>query len=319
MSLGRRDFARRPHGSDMNNSRRGRRRSLAAAEARNAPLRRAARVWLVAALIIVYVVLTSCGGSSAGDSVGHAQAQSPPTPTLTLTAAQQAAADKVYAGLPRTPPGFLSDPPPAGALGSVSTLHLKNTDTAAVVSTRYELCSDDVAEAISWSETKTVSLQIYADLIESNSSARAFELVRVPRNDSTARLRHRVFRCTYLDRSNTDLASDTGPAGVVRQLPFDPAALQDLSEYLWQFTTYNNADHVVLQSAAVASGANDLAHAIDMARLTRGATAADCDRIDLLRWTHTLNIVTGALRRQLDTVGSFSARRANGVVQSCMP
>jgi hypothetical protein len=54
-------------------------------------------------------------------------------------------------------------------------------------------------------------------------------------------------------------------------------------------------------------------------RLTRGATAADCDRVDLLRWTHTVNIDTGAMRRQLETLSSFGARRTNGIVSACSP
>jgi hypothetical protein len=287
---------------------------------RQAALRRAARVWLVAVLLVAYVVLAGCGGGSgSGSNSGPGTVSQAPSPTG-LTASQQATAEKLYAGTPRTPADFYADPPPVGATGSVQTLHLKNTDATPGAAGHYELCSDDSAQALAWSESKTAALSSYADLVEQNATPRLFEFVRVPRNDVNARLRHRVFRCSYVDRSATDLVSDSGPAGTVYQRPADAASLKDLAEYLWQFTLFNNADHVVLTStAASATGANEIAHAIDMARLTRGATASDCDRIDLLRWTHTLNTSTGALRRQLDTVSTFSARRANGVVSSCPP
>lgn len=286
---------------------------------RQAKLRRAAQVWLVAALLVAYVVLAGCGGGSGGSNNAVGGTSQAPSPSG-LTATQQDAAEKLYAGTPRTPVGFFADPPPVGVTGSVQTLHLKSTDETPGAASRYELCSNDSAQALAWSEAKTASLASYADLVEQNANAQLYEFVRVPRSDANARLRHRVFRCSYVDRSNTDLPSDTGPAGVVNQRPLDAALLRDMAEYLWQFTTFNNADHIVLASAAAsASSASEIAHAIDMARLTRGATASDCDRIDLLRWTHTLNTTTGALRRQLDTVSTFNARRANGVVGSCPP
>lgn len=288
-----------------------------AADAKHAALRSSARLWVLAVLLLAYVVLASCGGGAASNAVGtsgsNPQAPSPPT----LSSVQQNAAEKVYVGLPRTPAGFLDDPPPVGVTGSVATTHLKNIDMAPGSATRFEVCSDDAAQALAWSESRTASLNTYADLVETNSSARSFELVRVPRTDSSARLRHRVFRCAYVDRGNTDLGSDSGPAGTVNQRPFDAAALKDLAEYLWEFTSFNNADYVVLQSAAAAAGANEIAHAIDMARLSRGATVTDCDRIDLLRWTHTLNITSGALQRRLDTLSSFGTRRSNGNITGC--
>jgi hypothetical protein len=286
-------------------------------ETRQAALRRAARVWLVAALLLAYVVLTACGGGAAAPPAGstgsNPQAPSPPS----LSASQQSAAEKLYAGTPRTPVDFLADPPPPGVTGIVSTTHLKNTDATPGAATRFELCSDDLAQALAWSEAKTVVLASYADLVESNASTRLFEFVRVPRNDATARIRHRVFHCSYIDRSGSDLAADSGPAGTLNQRPIDAAALRDMAEYLWQFTLFNNADYVVMQSAAVTATAGELAHAIDLAHLTRGATTTDCDRVDFMRWTHTVNIATGSIRRQLETLSSFGTRRANGLVSAC--
>jgi hypothetical protein len=54
-----------------------------------------------------------------------------------------------------------------------------------------------------------------------------------------------------------------------------------------------------------------------MARLTRGTLAGECDRIDVLRWTHTATVATGALARRLETTQTFRAKRENGIVQIC--
>lgn len=274
---------------------------------------------LLAVLLLPFLLLGGCGGGSGDGNTAVTGTSQAPSPTG-LSAVQQDVAEKLYAGTPRTPPNFYADPPPAGVTGAVQTLHLKNTDTTPGAVSRYELCSDDSAQALAWSEGKTATLANYADLVEQNANAQLFEFVRVPRNDATARLRHRVFRCSFLDRTNTDLANDNGVAGSVNERPLNAALLKQLAEYLWEFTVFNNADHIVLSSnAASPAAAGEIAHVIDMARLVRGATTADCDRIELLRWTHMLNTGSGALRRQLDTLSSFSVRRSNGVVSSCTP
>ena len=276
---------------------------------------------------VVTTVLTACGGgsdpgtaglsSTTGD--GFAQA-----PTATLSGlSRQAIAERLYAGSPRTPEGFRLEPAPVGVVGPVATTHLKNTDTAAgaAANLRFELCTDDLAVATNWSETKALAMPVYADLVEVSGSTRTFELVRVPRNDLTARIRHRVFKCTYLDRTGTDLEAANGPAGHLSAPQVDAAELRNLSEYLWQFTAFNNADHVVLASIAGAGTASAaLVHQIEMAKLFRAAPAAggatDCDRIEVLRWTHTAD-PTGTVVRSLAAPLEFLARRENGRVTLC--
>jgi hypothetical protein len=248
-----------------------------------------------------------------------ATAAAPQAPAASSSAStEQAIAEQLYAGMPRVPAGFYVDTVPAGATGSIATTHLKNTDLGAASNApRYELCTDDMAQAIAWSETRTTSQGGYADLVETNTSNRMWELVRVPRSDVTARLRQRVFKCGYLDRAGSDLGAESGPAGTLKELPVSAAQLRTLAEYLWQFTAFNNADHVVLRSFGSGDAGGTLTHTIEMARLTRGALAGECDRIDVLRWTHSAEAATGALLRRLDTAQSFRARRDNGVVQLC--
>ena len=264
--------------------------------------------------LAVAVSLAACGGGpevvSNGTGTGGNQAPGP--------SAAQVTAQKAYDGVPRTPVGFYADPPLNGVTGVVATSHLKNTDVTllAVDAPRFELCTNDMAQAINWSEARATLPSGYSDMVDMASDARAFEMIRVPRSDLTSRIRHRVFKCSYLDRSGSDLAQDRGPAGVVAQKPIDSIGVRQLAEYLWQFTLFNNADHVVLSSDA-ATNATQIVSNIDMARLTRATIAGECDRIEVLRWTHTLDVATGAMQRRLDVTQTIRARLVNGSVQLC--
>ena len=94
-------------------------------------------------------------------------------------------------------------------------------------------------------------------------------------------MRQRVFRCAYLDRTGVDLAAADGFAGSLNARPLDAAALRDLVEYLWLFTSYNNAGHAVLASEASLPGP---AHTLTLASLERAAGGA-CDRVTVRDWT----------------------------------
>ena len=281
--------------------------------AQNHGLRRLTTLLLVAAMI---TGMNGCGG---GDAAGSTGSSAPSAPNTTQQAADLATAQKIYAGTPRTPAGFYADPAPVGVTGTVATTHLKNSDLAGAPpgAAAFELCNDDLAQATAWSEGKSTFMGSYADLVDVTGNARYWELTRVPRADLSARLRHRVFKCSYVNRTGLDPAADSGPAGTLNQRPLDAASLRDLAEYLWHFTVFNNADHVVLDSAAGMAPSGSLAHAITMARLTRAAVSSDCDRIAVLRWTYSADTVSGALSRQLDTLQTIRARRVTGLVELC--
>src|SRR6476620_11175969 len=127
--------------------------------------------------------------------------------------------------------------------------------------------------------------------------------------------RHRVFRCDYLDRAGSDLRADGGSAGSMNQRPLTAGELQDLAEYLWQFTMFNNADYAVLSSAGSVSGGN-LAHTIRIGQLVRGSAGA-CDSLQISDWTHTMNSTDGTLARALTPVRTVSVRQTASGVESC--
>jgi hypothetical protein len=233
-------------------------------------------------------------------------------------AADLTLATRLYKGDERTPAGFDVEVRPASVLGTLSTRHLKNTDFATGpqgLSATYEVCTNDMAQAIDWSERQATWQGQYSDIVTVNSDTHMFEVVRVPRADVTAMIRHRVFRCDYLDRSSTDLRVDVGAAGAMNQRPLTAHELEQLSEYLWQFTMFNNVDYAVQSSAASASG-NALIQTIRMGQLVRGVAGA-CDTVQLVDWTHTMSAVDGSLTRSLTNVRTFQVMSTSSGAAAC--
>jgi hypothetical protein len=271
------------------------------------------------------LTLAACGGGGSGSPAPAAAAPQPatvaPPPDASTPPAANAAdmslADRLYKGDARTPAGFDLESRPANVAGTLSTRHLKNTDFATgaqALSTAYEICTNDMAQAIDWSERQAAWQGQYSDLVEVRSDTRLFEVVRVPRADATAMIRHRVFRCDYLDRAGSDLRSDSGAAGLMNQRPLNAAELESLAEYLWQFTMFNNSDYAVQSSVTTVNG-NSIVQTIRLGQLVRGTSG--CDTIRLVDWTHTLNAVDGSLSRSLTPVRSFGVKIAGSVSQSC--
>lgn len=277
--------------------------------------------------ILVTISLAACGGGGGGTSAPASQspqnANVPPPSSASqgapgLGASDLSLASRLYKGDERTPSDFDVESRPASVTGTLSTRHLKNTDFAAgpqAASPTYEVCTNDMAQAIDWSERMATWSGQYSDMVEVNADDRLFEVIRVPRADNTAMLRHRVFKCSYLDRSSSDLRADNGDAGDMNQRPLNADELKTLAEYLWQFTMFNNSDYAVLSSSGTVAG-DQLVHTIRMGQLVRGSNGG-CDTVHVRDWTHTMNTVDGSLARSLTDVRSYQVRSEGGVVGSC--
>jgi hypothetical protein len=275
--------------------------------------------------VAIAMSLVACGGggsaapaSSSPQNVTASPVSSPAPSQPSTGAADLALATRLYKGDERTPAGFDVEVRPASVSGTVSTRHLKNTDFATgpqAASPTYEVCTNDMAQALDWSERQSTWNGQYSDLAEVRGDAHVFEIVRVPRADTTAMVRHRVFKCDYLDRSSSDLRVDNGAAGAMNQRPLTADELEALSEYLWQFTMYNNADYAVESSARSVNG-SELKQTIRLGQLVRGANGG-CDTVQLRDWTHTMNTTDGTLSRALTDVRTYQVKSTGGVVGTC--
>jgi len=281
-------------------------------------------------LLVALALLTAAcggGGGGAGSSAPASASSQPasvpaPAPAATTTPPVSSAdldlAARIYKGTARTPAGFDVEARPANVAGTLSTRHLKNTDLATgpqAITPVYEICTNDLAQAIDWSERQATWQGQYSDLAEVKSDARMFELVRVPRADVTAMIRHRVFRCDYLDRSGSDLRAEAGSAGSMNQRPLTAAELEKLAEYLWQFTMFNNSDYAVESSFTTQTG-SAVVQTIRMGQLIRGS-AGGCDTVQVSDWTHTMNATDGTMTRSLTAVRSFKVTGSGAGAQSC--
>ncbi len=279
---------------------------------------------MLVTVLTMTIATSSCGGGSGGgSSAGGGTAASPPpsaAPIVVPRAVEQTdlqIAQLIYAGEPRTPEGFYRDSAPSGH-AYVATAHLKNSDLQPTETSDpiHELCTNDWNEALDWSETHAQSAQSYADLVATNDDARYFEFGRVRAGEPELYVRDRVFKCAYVDRSAANLREGEGAAGQLNLRPLTAPELQTLSEYLWQFTPYNNFGNAVLKSSGT-SNASTLGHTLHIGSLVRNGISSTCDRIDILAWRHAVDTSTGALTLDIETLFGFGARESNGLVELC--
>lgn len=259
--------------------------------------------------------LSACGGGGGGsDATATAASFAPPRP---VEQSDLQIASAIYSGSSRTPAGFAVETPP-NVQGVVATSHVKNTDIDQAISgsaAQFELCTNDWNEALAWSETSAHNRPQYAALVATNDESRYFEFARVQSGSPDVYVQSRIYKCAYLNRSTANLRDSSGAAGQLNVRPLGSDELRRASEYLWQFTTYNNFGNVVLKSA----GTNDTTpeHTLFIATLARSGMSATCDRIDVVAWRHHLNATSGALTLEAQTLWTFGARESAGIAQLC--
>ena len=269
-------------------------------------------------IVVLTLLLSACsGGSTANTSATNnaPTAQVAAVPHL-ISPGNASIALLIYGDTQRTPVGFYTETAPVFT-GYVATHHLKNSDVAVIaVTTQYELCTDDFNQALQWSETANTNSGDHADLVVNDATDRYFEFNRVRAGTPQGYLRARIYKCAYLDRTDVDLHATTGNAGMLNVRPLTASNLQQLSEYLWQFTTYNNFGNVVLSSTGNSTAAT-LDHSLVIAALTRASVATNCDTINVLEWKHSLDKSNGNLTLSITPLWSFNAQQSNGVVSVC--
>jgi hypothetical protein len=256
-----------------------------------------------------------CGGGSQ-PAVAQVPAQVSIAASFGITLNNLQIAEALYRDSTRTPPGFLTDPPPAGQ-PFVATRHLRNTDVGMLAASSYELCTDDWNQALQWSED-SAQRSGGAPLVGNLTDSRYFEFDRMITGQPAIYQRTRVFRCAYLDRSGASTNVSSGPAGTLARRPLLAIDLRELSEYLWQFSGYNNYGSAVLSSTGD-STSNDLRHTLVIATLVSNVAGSGCDRIDVQAWRHVAGGNSGELSRVAEPLWNFTAGQSAGAAVSCGP
>ena len=235
------------------------------------------------------LVLGGCGGG--GES-------SVPAPGGPLQAARPVelsdleVANLLYSDRQRTPAGFALDPVPTG-YGQVATFHLA-------------ACTDEWNTALAAAEAVALAAPTYSDLVATTEDARYFEFGRVPRTGGNDYLRMRVYRCAWYDPAEARLNAR----------PLDAATVAAFAEYQWQYTSYNNFGHVVLERATRAT-ASAIEHTLDMAVLAGAQGGAGCDRIDVIALTYGVALTSGDVSLDRQRLYSFNATFRDGAAVLC--
>lgn len=269
--------------------------------------------------LLSLALLAACGGGGGGASGGSvaAPASAPPATgsTRPVTQSDLEIAELAYTDATRVPAGFRVEP--ARYAGDYATLaHLRSTDLDPAAARPYEVCTNDFATALAWSESVATARPVYGDLVENNATPLYHEFVRRLRTAPARDAIDRVYRCDYVDRSDVDLRLANGSAGRLNRAGWTAADVQQLGEYLWGFTPDNNAGRVVLKSEVRADAAAAV-HSLHLARLARAPAAGACDRIDVVRIDLRADRASGALTRTEAALWNFGARRDAGVTALC--
>lgn len=259
------------------------------------------------------LLVCGCGGGDSSEPASTTPTTANATGAVTQTNSQ--IASLIYSDSQRTPAGFYSETAPVFS-GYVATSHLKTTDLNSSAVLRYELCSDDFNQALQWSETANSLSGDNAALTGTEITSRYFEFDRLRTGTPQGYLRQRIYKCAWLSRNTVDLRASSGDAGILNLRPLDATALKQVSEYLWQFTTYNNFGNVVLRSSG-ATGSNSLSHSLIIATLTRTSNIGSCDTISVSDWSHSVNATTGEMTLSVTPLFNFMARESGGAVSVC--
>ncbi len=252
------------------------------------------------------VALASCGGGGGAPVVASDN---------TASARDLSIAQTVYRGEQRVPTGFYTEPrlyPDR----SEFRFHVSNTDIglAPQAPMRFEVCNDDFVAALQWSADSASARQFQSSLAATSESDWYFEFQRDVASDDPAMLINRVFKCSALNRAG--LTAD-GFAGQITRTPLTAEDLRYISEYLWQFSIYNNALNAVLASDG-GDDADALIHDLQRAEVLVGQGAsAGCDRVELWTWRHRADPLDGRLVSEQIFERSFDARQQNGAVSLC--
>lgn len=259
--------------------------------------------FLSLAATLVVASLTACGGG------GSASEQ----PVAESADNDLDIATRVYSAEQRTPTGFLEDPTSYPGL-SEFRFHVSNVDLAPTgTGVRFEVCATDFLTALDWSAVASQARGLVSTSTSTSETEWYFQVDRALDSDPSSMVVSRIFKCAALDRSARD---ETGAAGAINRAPVGAADLRFVSEYLWQFSLYNNALHAIVTSAP-ASEPGLLHHDLIRAEAVVGAGLDGCDRIDLYRWRHTVDTATGELSESETFIRSFSARFENAAVAVC--
>lgn len=218
----------------------------------------------------------------------------------------------------RTPDGFYSESYPDSDV-YYSTSHVKNVELLPIVDragmARYELSTDDFAEALAWSEAAANNQPAYKQLVDNRETELYFEFTRVDLNNPQFVHLSRVFKASAMDRSAVDLNVDGIYNGRITLPTLTADRVKMLMEYFWMFSFSNNTGNAVLASTTTETD-TDYVHTMIEAKLTMRA-AGQCDTVEVFETTYTVQKDTGDIWNSKQMVREISSKRDGSEIVTC--
>ena len=263
-------------------------------------------------LVLILPVIAACA-SPGDDQVGAAQ---PVAPAFHVLPSNEQIINAVYDVEYTVPDGFFIDER-AATPGSYTVHHVRDA------SATYELCTDDHRQALEWETADNESRAVSGVYVGSYENEKYFEVVRelaytndigtveAPTSPGFAR----VFKCSTIDREGVDANGMDGYAGILNIRPLTAGMLQEVVEYLWQFTFFGTSRPKVLDSYA-SERPDAFEHTLLLAFVFNQGSG-QCDRIEVFEWIHSAAKESGELRRTFDFLFALEAVRDAGVPREC--
>jgi hypothetical protein len=148
-----------------------------------------------------------------------------------------------------------------------------------------QLCAEDYATALTWSEDSAHHSAYYRDLVSTSENDMYYEFVRKYSLRPRDAILSRVYKCSYFVPAPYGWAQDEGAEtiGTLKKKPIDLTTVSNFVQYLWYVKNYNLGGAKVLSIKS-----QELPESI-LVRLTHlnVVYAGDRGGIDIIRVKHT--------------------------------
>ena len=231
----------------------------------------------LAASLAILLGLSGCGNDN---NVGNGQ-------TTSLANNNESIMQSVYNG-PRTPNDFYSEPQASGYFYFIT--HIKSDQITPQAntndSTPYPLCSDDVNEALQWSDAYAAQLPVYRPLTQNSETELYYQFERQDVGSPSIMQLDRIYKCRFLDPS-----SQNGPIGKINRLPLKQQDVAWVIEYLWTFSESNHYGNAIL-STSTQEDEVSITHSLKEARLVDHEQEG-CDSIVVIDSRYRVDKLSG--------------------------
>lgn len=263
-------------------------------------------------LLLSLPIITACNTAS----TNTLETDPENTPPLKLMLSSEEIMAAAYDNSYSVPPGFLVDER-TNTPQSYTVYHVKD------VSNSYELCTNELGEALAWEEADNLGRAVNGTYIGYYENIKYFEVVRelsFPNDignvgSDTSPGFARIFKCDYVNREGVDRNLRYGYGGKLNMRPMNASLIREFAEYLWQFAFFDSSKRKVLASFSV-ERPDSYDHTLRLA-IVFNQGFEQCDRIEVVDWLFSADKSSGEVTREFRFLHALEAQLANGSPTQC--